>query len=188
MPITSVYFVRHAQSDNTVKEDSIRPLTAKGLEDAKKVTSTLKDRKITAIYSSPYQRTIHTVKDLADVLGQDIVMKDDFRERKVGAWVEDFKEFTRNQWQDFHYKLDDGESLREVQERNISALFDVIRENEGNRIVIGTHGTALSTVLNYFDPGFGYDGYWTIIDRMPYIVHLKFDGQELTHIEELELQ
>jgi len=35
------------------------------------------------------------------------------------VWIEDFNSFAKKQWEDFDYKLSDGESLREVQNRNI---------------------------------------------------------------------
>ena len=42
-----------------------------------------------------------------------------------------------------------------VRERNIAALTDILIENqnksEETSIVTGTHGTALSTILNYYD-------------------------------------
>lgn len=43
---------------------------------------------------------------------------EDFRERRVDSeWIEDFNAFCRKQWEDFSYKLSDGETLSEVQER-----------------------------------------------------------------------
>jgi len=73
------------------------------------------------------------------------------------VWIEDFNSFAKKQWEDFDYKLSDGESLREVQNRNIKALNEVLRMYEGKNIVIGTHGTALSTIINYYDSTYGYD-------------------------------
>jgi 2,3-bisphosphoglycerate-dependent phosphoglycerate mutase len=157
--VTNVYFIRHAQSDYTIKEDNIRPLTTKGLEDTEKITETLKDKKITKIYSSPYLRTIDTVKDLTEKLKLDILVIEDFYERRVGEWVENFYEYARRQWEDFNYKLENGESLREVQERNISALHSVLKESNGMNIVIRTHGTALSTIINYYDTDFQFDSF-----------------------------
>lgn len=187
MGITNIYFVRHAQSDITVKEDAIRPLTPKGLEDTKRISKALKNARIHKIYSSPYQRTIDTVKDLADTLGYEIVAVDDFRERHVGGWVENFREFSRMQWEDFTYRLDGGESLGEVQERNVAALLQVLKDHEGQNIAIGTHGTALSTILNYYDPSFGYESFWNIVDRMPYILRFQFEGSEWIGLEEIEI-
>jgi 2,3-bisphosphoglycerate-dependent phosphoglycerate mutase len=185
--ITSIYFVRHAESDPSIKVDSIRPLTKKGLEDTKKVTKLLKDRNISLIYSSPYKRTIETVQDISACLGLDISIINDFRERKVGEWVEDFQTYTRNQWNDFDYRLSNGESLREVQERNISALLEIIKENQGKNIIIATHGTALCTIINYFQSDFGFDDFWNIAARFPYIISIQFEANKLRSIEELEI-
>lgn len=185
---TDVYFVRHAHPDLSIKDEAIRPLSEKGTEDTKKVTDTLIDKNITAIYSSPFKRSIDTIKDFAKTTGLEIRIDNDFRERKVGEWVEDFETFSQKQWEDFDFRLAQGESLREVQERNISALFEVINNNMGKSIAIATHGTALSTIINYFNPDFGYDNFWNIVDKMPYILHFRFEGMELEYIKEIEIK
>ena len=43
-------------------------------------------------------------------------------------------------------------------------------------MVIGTHGIALSTILNYYDPSWNCDSFLRIIDWMPFVVELDFDG------------
>ena len=43
-----------------------------------------------------------------------------------------------------------------VQNRNIELLdYDILSDNTDKRIVNGTHGTALSTILNFYDNSFG---------------------------------
>jgi 2,3-bisphosphoglycerate-dependent phosphoglycerate mutase len=185
---TSVYFIRHAQPDFSVKDDVIRPLSENGIQDTKKVTDTLINKNIDSIYSSPFKRSIDTVKDFAKTTGLEIKIENDFRERKIGKWVEDFRAFSQKQWEDFDFRLDNGESLREVQERNISALFKVINSNIGKSIAIATHGTALSTIINYFNPDFGYIDFWNIVDKMPYILHFRFNDMELEYIKEIEIR
>lgn len=185
---TNVYFVRHAQPDFSVKDDLIRPLSEKGLGDAKKVTKILMDKDITSIYSSPFKRAIDTINDFANKSQIEIITVDDFCERRVGQWVEDFKSFSQKQWKDFNFKLDRGESLDEVQKRNINALFSVIRDNIGKNVVVATHGTALSTIINYFNPTFNYEGFLDIVDKMPYVLRFKFTEMELQCIEEIEFE
>lgn len=187
MQKTYIYFVRHCESDNTFREDTVRPLTPKGLRDAKRVTNALQDRNISRIYSSPYIRAVDTVKDLAETLGQSIIKIDNFRERNVGGWVDDFRGYSRIQWADFSFKNPGGESLGEVQQRNIDALNTVLADNKGLSIAVGTHGTALSTIINHFDPSFGYDDFWVIVDKMPYILCFEFTGNTLDNIEEIAL-
>ena len=184
---TNIYFVRHAEPDFSIKDDLIRPLSEKGIADTKKVTSVLMNRNIHAIYSSPYKRAFDTIKDFADNCKLEIIINEDFRERKVGEWVEDFKDFSSRQWENFDFKIQDGESLREVQKRNISALSDVIKNNLGKNVVIGTHGTALSTIINYYNPNFGYSDFWSIVDKMPYILLFKFNNMEFECMEEVEI-
>lgn len=185
---TNIYFIRHAEPDRSVKDEMLRPLTEKGISDAALVVKALKDKNIAVVYSSPYKRAVDTVMGLADAYNLKINIVDDFRERKVdNIWVEDFRSFSRKQWEDFNYKLECGECLREVQERNIAALYKVLISNQGRNAVIGSHGTALSTIINYFNPNFGYDDFWSIIDKMPYIICFKFDGMEFKGMEDVEL-
>ncbi len=54
------------------------------------------------------------------------------------------------------------------------------REKDPDKeIVIGTHGTALSTILNFYDNSFGCEDFLRIIDWMPYIIELDFEGNKL---------
>jgi len=185
--ITTVYFVRHAESDASIREDSARPLTQKGLDDSQRVTQALKDKNISRIYASPYRRTVDTVRDISRYLDQEIALVDDFRERKVGEWVEDFRSYAIRQWDDFDYKLNGGESLREVQARNIAALFRIIARDRGEGIIVATHGTALSTIINYFQPEYGFDDFWHMVDKMPYIICMEFEGNNLRRMTEVVL-
>lgn len=178
--MTRVYFVRHAQSDSRVREGRIRPLTDEGLRDSKAVTWALQDKGIDFIASSPYKRSMDTIADLARTLGMEIHTDEDFRERNAGGWHGgndgEFFEFIRKQWSDFDYSFADGECLHSVQERNIRALERVLKEHEGENIVIGTHGTALSTILNYYYPQYDYSCFMKIVDFMPFIIRLDFEN------------
>lgn len=174
--MTKVYFVRHAEPDYNNKNDALRELTPKGMEDRKLVTEFLKDKQIDVVLSSPYKRSIDTVRDFAEKYGFEITTINDFRERKVDScWIEDFALFSQNQWNDFSYKLSDGECLQEVQDRNIAALQAVLRKYTGKNIVIGSHGTALSTIINYYNNSFGYNDFEKIKSVMPWIVEFVFD-------------
>lgn len=185
--MTTIYFIRHAEPDYTNHNDRERPLTQKGKEASKSVTQYLSDKIIDMVLSSPYTRAVETIKDFADSFGHPILIVEDFRERKVDSiWIENFNKFTEMQWNDFDYKLSDGECLREVQSRNIDALVQVLRVYENKNIVIGSHGTALSTIINYFEPSYGFEDLQRIRDIMPWIVKLSFQGDKLIHMEKME--
>lgn len=186
--MTHIYFVRHAEPNYNNHDDYSRELSEKGLSDRKLVTSFLTDKSIDIVLSSPFKRAVDTVKDFADAYGHEIETIDDFRERKVdNCWIDDFYSFAKKQWKDFDYKLSDGETLHEVQERNISALKQVLMTYANKNIVIGSHGTALSTIINFFQPTFGFADFETIRTLMPWIVHFEFEGERCVKIEGINL-
>ncbi len=182
--MNKIYFVRHAKPDFSVHDDLTRPLTDKGIIDSKNICEFLKEKSINKIYSSPYKRVIDTLKELAQNLNIKIEVVDDFRERKISnIWIEDFNKFSKSQWENFEYKLNDGESLNEVQSRNIKALHKILNENSNQNIVIGTHGTALSTIINYYDKTFDYLSFTKIKDVMPFIVCMEFEKTNVLNID-----
>ncbi|MFD3158313.1 histidine phosphatase family protein [Haloimpatiens sp. FM7330] len=183
--MTKVYFVRHAKPDFSIHDDLTRPLNEEGIKDCKRVTEFLINKNINKVFSSPYKRAFDTVKDFAHKSNLEIDIIDDFRERAVSdGWIEDFNTFAQRQWEDFDYKLSNGESLNEVQKRNIAALHKILIENEDKNIVIGTHGTALSTIINYYDKNFDHSQFQRIKHLMPFIVCIDFQGTKAINIEE----
>lgn len=175
--MTEVYFVRHAQPDYSISDDRLRPLTDEGKNDTRAVAELLRSRGVEYIASSPYIRAIDTVGLYSLWTGLDVNIYEDFRERNAGCWHGDnFLEYIEKQWADFDYHIKDGESLREVQERNIRALRRVLDEHECARIAIATHGTALSSILNYYYPEFDFKCFKKIVDFMPFVIRLDFEG------------
>lgn len=181
--MTNVYFVRHAEPNYDNHDDMTRELSAKGLKDRTLVTEFLLDKQIDAVLSSPFKRAIDTVREFAEQQGMEIEIIADFRERRIdNCWIEDFKGFCKKQWEDFSYKLSDGECLREVQTRNIAALKDLLKRYAGKNVVVGSHGTALSTLINYYDKSFGHAQFEEIRGLMPWIVQFCFEGEECVDI------
>ncbi len=186
--MTTIYFVRHAEPNYENHDDQSRELSAKGIRDRILVTDFLSNKKITVALSSPYIRAIDTIREFTDRYNLKITLLHDFRERKVDSeWISDFNSFCQRQWNDFNYKLSDGECLSEVQKRNISALSFVLRQYKNENVVIGTHGTSLSTIINYYDSTFGYSDFMRIKSLMPWIVKMVFDGEHCTIIEQYDL-
>lgn len=186
--MTKVYFVRHCEPYYNNRDDMLRELTAKGMADRELVTQFLSDKNITVVLSSPYKRAVDTVAHFAESKDLNIEIVDDFRERRVDSvWIEDFVAFSKAQWADFDYKLSDGESLNEVQVRNISALKKMLEKYKDKNIAIGTHGTALSTIINYFDNTFGYEDFEKIRTIMPWIVEMTFQNENCIFIKYIDI-
>ena len=188
--MTTVYFIRHAEADNTNRDGRNRPLTAKGLADRRLVTEFLQDKKIDAVLSSPYKRAVDTVAPFAEKNGFEVELVEDFRERKSdGDWNRemDYEPFNKRQWADFSYTLSDGECIAEVQERNIAALNKVLQKYKGQNIVIGTHGMALSTIINYYDKTYGYDDFFDMLYITPWVVRMDFNDDGCIGMEKIDL-
>ena len=186
--MTKVYFVRHAQPEFSWKEDRTRPLTEEGRQDAAMVPEFFKDKKIDCFYCSPYKRSMDTIAETAVYFGKEIIIDERLREREKGPDGNNHGMFQKR-WADHAYHEEGGESIAMVQKRNIEALQEILAENQGKEIVIGTHGTALSTILNFYDSNFGCEDFLRIIDWMPYIIELEFEGsrfiekREHCHVE-----
>lgn len=181
--MTKVYFVRHAQPEHIWEDDRTRPLTDEGVQDSKIVLDFFKNIEIDMFYSSPYKRSFDTIADTAAFYGKDIITDERLREREKGIGG-NTQEMFEKRWADHDYHEENGESINMVQRRNIEALTEILAENKEKRIVIGTHGTALSTILNFYHDGFGCKDFLRIIDWMPYVVELDFEGDKLLSIQE----
>ncbi|HSR04204.1 MAG TPA: histidine phosphatase family protein [Proteiniclasticum sp.] len=182
--MTTIYFVRHAEPVHSWEEDRSRPLSEEGMKDSKVVADFFREIKVDLFYSSPYKRSVDTISDSAKEKKLTIRTDERFRERVNGTEVNN-KEMFLKRWTDFDYHVEDGESLSMVQKRNMEALTEILQNHEGKTIVIGTHGTALSTILNYYEPEYDVNSFLRIINYMPYIIRLDFDGERFIGKKEL---
>lgn len=186
--MTTIYFIRHAQPDYSVHDDAARPLTEKGLKDRLLVTEFLKDKGVQVVLSSPYKRAVDTVKDFADKYSLPIYIVEDFRERKMeSVRHEDLWGYIKKQWDDFYYKESGGECLNDLRERNIRALKKVLNDYRDKTIVIGTHGSALSQIIYYYDESYGYEDFMKMVNIMPWVVKMNFEAGKCTDIEKIDL-
>lgn len=182
--MTKVYFVRHAEPKHDHEDDRTRPLTAEGMTDRKIVLETLKEKEIDVFYCSPYVRSMATIEEAAKAFGMEIHTDERLRERQKGNEGNSSGNVLKMRWADFSFHEEGGESIGMVQERNMAALREILEKNEGKNIVIGTHGTALSSILNYYNPSFNCDDFLRIVDWMPYIIELDFEGEKCVGVTE----
>lgn len=188
--MTRVYFVRHAQSDHRSGSDRERGLTAEGQADAGAVLDFLRDKAVDAFWCSPYRRSLDTIREAAAFFGLPIHTDERLRERETVPGG-NTRELFQRRWADFDWHEPGGESLRSTQVRNMAALTEILEQNRDKTVVIGTHGTALSTILRYYDPGYDCDAFLRIIDWMPFVVELDFEGTwlaaktEHVHVEKI---
>jgi len=190
--LTEIYFIRHAEPDHSIVDDGQRPLTSKGLKDASNLVNYFNVIDISSIYSSPYTRAIQTVKPIAENKSITIQIRDNFKERISNtSWIDntnDLNTHVRQMWQQPNIGIDGGESIKSVQERNIKELALILKENKNKKTIIGTHGTALATMISYYNKLFSGDDFLKFIGIMPYIIKMRFNNDSLKDMEEIKIE
>jgi 2,3-bisphosphoglycerate-dependent phosphoglycerate mutase len=161
--MTEVYLIRHSEpirdgvnyinvSDFQQELNEKGVLSVRGEKKARQLANQIKD--IDYVISSSYARAVSTAKYFGYSNNKQVLVDERFGERKFG--VKSFSElppdFEKKQFEDYDYKLENGESINEVRTRMKEALDDVIDKYKDKRIVIVSHSTAmLSLLLNYID-------------------------------------
>jgi len=115
----------------------------------------LKNFKVDSVYSSDLSRAFETVKPIADALGLTVCQRQDLREVDVGKWqgkrIEDVKReypdsFALYKENPGMARFDGGENYADVMQRGRKAFEKIAAENEGNTVVVGTHGGVIRTL------------------------------------------
>lgn len=204
---TVVFVIRHSESfrdffdsynvsDNEQIRNEKNPLSVNGERKAKELSNYSELKDISTIYSSHYVRAMATAKYIAE--NNKLKLNIDFRlgERRFG--VKSMSKLPGNfcfrQLENWNYKLFGGESLNQVSKRMRSAFMDILKKNLGSKIVIVSHGTAITTLFdNWCDIKINYatelaeisygnklifDGNWSA----PEVFKLEFDDLNLTSI------
>jgi len=183
---TNIYMVRHAESTYTEGNERTRGLTAKGKIDVEKITKILKDEGINVIISSPYTRAILSVEGLAQCLNLKINPFEDLRERHFAGGIIEIIELMsaiRDNFHDPDFALPGGESNAVCQNRSIAVLKIILKEYEGKKIAIGTHGLVMTLMMNHFDSNYGLDFLNQL--KKPDIYKMQFEDLELKAVTRL---
>jgi 2,3-bisphosphoglycerate-dependent phosphoglycerate mutase len=168
--MTVFYLIRHAHADWTPDEQ--RPLSSRGLEDARRLAEVLGNAPITGITSSPFRRARQTVSPLAERLGLPVHIEPDLRERELGhePGVTDFFAAVRQTWEDPSYAHPGGESNIAAQRRGVAVVERLRERCPGEHLILSTHGNLMALVLQHYDPRIDYD-FWRTL-TMPDVYEL----------------
>ena len=148
-------------------------LSIEGEEKAKSLTHIKDLENIQMVYSSSYFSAINTGKYMAEEKNLDVIVDERLNERIVGdLGSNEFRYLKGMQEHDFNYKLENGESIYEVQKRMEDFLLDILLSPEKD-ILIVTHNIALlSLMAKYCNKGYNlYDR--LILDYQEEVI---FDG------------
>lgn len=166
--MTTIYFMRHSEPlkyNNVNNSDSLQlqnekwGLTKNGEEIAKEKSKLKEFKKFDVVFSSNYVRAIGTAKYFSS---DKINIDERFGERKFGInnWDELPTDFGKRQFNDFNYRIENGESLNDVIKREENALNDILNNYKEKKILIVGHSTALAALFSKWCK-IEYDGPYT---------------------------
>ncbi len=156
---TVVILVRHGHTPTTGK---ILPGRTKGLhlsdlgkEQAEKVASHLSSLiSISAVYSSPMERTFETAKPIAKALGKSVRKHQGLIEADFGKWtgrklseLRKLKDWEKVQKNPSLFRFPGGESFMEMQSRMVTAVTSICEEHKGEIVVAVSHADTIKAFL-----------------------------------------
>ena len=158
---TTVYFIRHGTTASNIggrfQGSTDIPLGEMGLKQAQCLGERFRDQPLDAVYCSPLTRARQTAEGVCTYQTCRPVLCDDLREidggRLEGRLMEDNK---RDYPEVMRMFRDDpakfcppgGETTRQVYTRMTQAVERLVRENDGKKIAVVSHGYALQTYLS----------------------------------------
>lgn len=184
---TFIYMVRHGDSPKHGNERT-RGLSDKGKLDAQGVAHFLQEEGIDAVISSPYDRSILTVQELAEQIGQEVLVFEGLKERVFTAEekrISDKELFPllKKSFSDPNFALTGGESNVDCQQRAIKVFQELLHTHCGKKVVIGTHGAVMTLMMGYYDQKYDLD--FLLQTTKPDIYRMEFDGQNLVGVKRL---
>lgn len=168
MSSTRIFLVRHGATILTAEDRFAGatnvPLSDEGREQARRLGQRLAGEQITAVYSSPLDRTVETAKLIAAPHELEINIRDGLKEISHGRWegltrgeVDELYPQESIAWEEDPYTFAPvgGESGLAVTARALPALVDIVREHQGEKILIVSHKATIRLLLSSllgFDP------------------------------------
>lgn len=124
----------------------------------------MKCENINVVVSSPYRRSVLTVKNLAEHIGQEVLIYEDLKERKFSSEDNRISDkqlvpLLEKSFEDSNFALDGGESNDDCQKRAIKVVNELLEKFRNKKIVIGSHGAIMTLMMGYFDSTYDLNFY-----------------------------
>lgn len=183
---TNIFMIRHAESPFIFGKERIRPLSEKGVKDAKKLNEIIQDIKFDSILSSPYKRALQTVEYATN--SSNIKICEGLKERPIkGNYKlpkEEVEQAIKRSFIDIDFCLEGGETVREAQFRSLPIIFNILQDLELKNVAIGTHGNIMTSIMNYFEKDKYNYNFWKSTTK-PDIYKLTFKGFSMLSSERI---
>ncbi|WP_149427438.1 histidine phosphatase family protein [Exiguobacterium acetylicum] len=182
----TIYFVRHCESIKT-GSDRGRGLTDAGQEQAQELVAFFQALPIDAIYSSPMQRAMDSVRPLAEQrdlrIYEAAFQERRFQETDERLSPERIEELLKRSFQNDDYAQSGGESNQIARNRVLVAIDHLRKTHPHHRVVVATHGLVLALVLEHYTGRPANE--WLGAMASPAIHQLTFDASGKTSHEQL---
>ncbi len=182
----TIYFVRHCESIKT-GSDRGRGLTDAGQEQAQELVAFFQALPIDAIYSSPMQRAMDSVRPLAEQrdlrIYEAAFQERRFQETDERLSPERIEELLKQSFQNDDYAQSGGESNQIARNRVLVAIDHLRKTHPHHRVVVATHGLVLALVLEHYTERPANE--WLNTMASPAIHQLTFDASGKTSHEQL---
>ena len=209
MEDTIIYLIRHAE---TINENGIRNTTENsqiinekeilsvyGEEQSKLLSENSELNNIDVIWSSDYTRAKATAKYIANTNNLSINLDSNLGERKLGN-LRELGEFMKDknttdpsqeQLLYRNFKTSDGESAEDTRQRMTKFFDRILKEYEGKKIVVVSHGGAIKFfLLNWCEVNENVNLVYndTILNiTSPCLLKMTFRKNKLVNLEQLQI-
>jgi Fructose-2,6-bisphosphatase len=127
-------------------------INEKGKEQAENLRDMLREKNISKVYSSSMKRAIQTAEIISEDHEVEIEttekLNEAAREEYEGEKTEDLiAEVEESETEDYLWKSEGGENLKEVQQRSVSFLNNINGKHEDEKIIVVSHGGTIRCIL-----------------------------------------
>lgn len=173
--------IRNCQAEGRHRDS---PLTNHGVNQAHGLAEYFEQHhyQIDRIFSSPYMRSLETVRPYARKAGIKIEVDHRLTERVLSAEpVEDRLEAIDISFEDMDYALPGGESSNDALSR-VLELIEEIKQCDSETVALVTHGNLLMIILTHFDNNYGFKQ-WRLLKKPDvFVIEHDQDFHQLQHI------
>jgi len=162
MKRTEIILVRHGETvwnlEKRYQGQLDSPLTERGMAQAEAIAARLECCPFDHLYASDLGRAWKTAEAIARSTGHEIVPEPRLRERDFGIfhgldratmrekYPEEYRQYTGDY---AAYVVPGGESLEQLSGRAVTCLEELAARHAGGRLVLVSHGGALSAVIKH---------------------------------------
>jgi broad specificity phosphatase PhoE len=167
MTVQRVSFIRPGETDwnanNRWQGWLDVPLNLHGKRQAERLANFMRNIGLRAVYTSDLRRAAQTADIIAEACGVQAKRDERLRERAIGRWQglsrEEVAKWFPDQHQAYetdkmHYRIPDGESLADVQERVVAAFHAIVAEGAAETIAIVSHTVTIRVLLEALIGGY----------------------------------